>query len=258
LARHVVPATLVCLILSDVVGGPLDSIASGPTVPDPTTFTDAYAVLERYRALEAVPGSIIAHLQKGMAGEVADTPKEGDPCFDRVQNVIIGDNRLAALAAESRARDLGLRSEILTTYAEGEARDVGKVCAALAKEMADSGRPLTPPACLILGGETTVTLRGKGRGGRNQELALAAALALAGWERTMIASLATDGTDGPTDAAGALVDGDTITRAQALGLDARSYLADNDSYTFFAALGDLVFTGPTNTNVNDLIFVFAL
>jgi len=257
LARRASPATLVCLILSDVVGSPLDTIASGPTVPDPTTFADAYGVLERYGLLDTVPPSVVAHLRRGMAGEVAETPKEGDPCFERVQNLIIGDNRLAARAAQAEAQRLGFRSQVLTTYVEGEAREVGKVCAALAKEMADSGTPLEPPACLILGGETTVTVRGQGKGGRNQELALAAALALDGWERTMVVGLATDGTDGPTDAAGAVATGSTLARARALGLDPTAHLADNDAYPFFAALGDLIFTGPTNTNVNDLIFVFA-
>ncbi|MDH7487579.1 MAG: glycerate kinase [Anaerolineae bacterium] len=257
LARRAAPAALVCLILSDVVGSPLDTIASGPTVADPTTFADAYGVLERYGILEAVPDSIVAHLRRGLAGEVAETPKPGDPCFRRVQNVVIGDNRMAAHAAQARAQALGFRSQVLTTYVEGEAREVAKVCAALAKEMVESGTPLAPPACLILGGETTVTVRGQGRGGRNQELALAAALALDGWERTMVVSLATDGSDGPTDAAGAVATGSTVARARALGLDPAAHLANNDAYPFFAALGDLIFTGPTNTNVNDLVFVCA-
>ena len=258
LARRAAPAALVCLILSDVVGSPLDTIASGPTAPDPTTFADAYNVLDRYDILDAVPPSVVVHLWRGMAGEIAETPKPGDPCFRRVRNLIIGDNRMAARAAQAEAERLGFRSQLLTTYVEGEAREVARVCAALAKEMADSGIPLAPPACLILGGETTVTVRGQGRGGRNQELALAAALALEGWERTMVVSLATDGTDGPTDAAGAVATGSTIARARALGLDPIAHLADNDAYPFFAALGDLIFTGPTNTNVNDLVFIFAL
>ena len=257
LARRAAPAALVCLILSDVVGSPLDTIASGPTVPDPTTFADAYTVLERYGIVEKVPPSITARLRRGLAGEIAETPKPGAPCFRRVQNVVIGDNRIAARAAQAEAELLGFRSQILTTYAEGEAREVAKVCAALAKEMADSGTVLAPPACLLLGGETTVTVRGQGKGGRNQELTLAAARALDGWERTMVVSLATDGTDGPTDAAGAVATGSTISRARALGLDPAAHLANNDAYPFFAALGDLIFTGPTNTNVNDLVFVFA-
>lgn len=255
LARRAAPAALVCLILSDVVGRPLDTIASGPTVADPTTFADAYGVLERYGILGAVPDSIVAHLRRGLAGEIAETPKPGDPCFRRVQNLIIGDNRMAARAAQAQAQALGFRSQVLTTYVEGEAREVAKVCAALAKEMVESGAPLAPPACLILGGETTVTVRGQGKGGRNQELALAAALALDGWERTMVVSLATDGSDGPTDAAGAVATGSTLARARALGLDPVAHLANNNAYPFFAALGDLIFTGPTNTNVNDLNLV---
>jgi hydroxypyruvate reductase len=258
LARRSAPATLVCLILSDVVGSPLDTIASGPTVADPTTFADSYDVLARYGLLDRAPSSVTTRLQRGMSGEIAETPKPGDPCFSRVQNVVVGDNRIAAHAALEKAQALGLRAQLLTTYAEGEAREVARVCAALAKEMVDSGLPLAPPACLILGGETTVTVRGEGRGGRNQELALAAALALEGWQGVMVASLATDGTDGPTDAAGAVATGATISQARAAGLDAAAYLADNDSYRFFASLGQLIFTGPTNTNVNDLIFVLAL
>jgi len=257
LARHVAPATLVCLILSDVVGSPLDTIASGPTAPDPTTFADAYAVLERYQAMELAPPSVVAHLRRGLAGDIAETPKPGDPCFAGVQNVIIGDNHIAADAAQAQAEALGFGSLILTTYAEGEAREVAKVCAALGKEMTSSGLPLAPPACVILGGETTVTVRGQGKGGRNQELALAAALALDGWENVVVACLATDGTDGSTDAAGAVATGATVSRARAMGLDPVAYLADNDAYPFFAALGDLIVTGPTDTNVNDLIFVFA-
>jgi glycerate 2-kinase len=257
LARRVAPAALVCLILSDVVGSPLDTIASGPTSPDPTSFADAQAVLERYQAVEVAPPAVVAHLQRGLAGDVAETPKPGDPCFASVQNVIIGDNRMAARAAQAQAEALGFGSLVLTTYAEGEAREVAKVCAALGKEMSASGLPLPSPACLILGGETTVTVRGHGKGGRNQELALAASLALDGWENVVVACLATDGTDGPADAAGAVVTGTTVSRARALGLDPVAYLANNDAYPFFAALGDLIFTGPTDTNVNDLIFVFA-
>ena len=257
LARRVAPATLVCLILSDVVGSPLDTIASGPTSPDPTTFADAYSVLERYQALELAPPAVVAHLRRGLAEDVAETPKPGDPCFAGVQNLIVGDNRIAARAAQAQAEALGFRSLILTTHAEGEAREVAKVCAALGKEMSASGLPLAPPACLILGGETTVTVRGRGKGGRNQELGLAAALALDGWENVVVACLATDGTDGPTDAAGAVVTGVTVSRARAMGLDPMASLANNDTYPFFAALGDLILTGPTDTNVNDLVFVFA-
>jgi glycerate 2-kinase len=257
LARWVQPASLVCLILSDVVGSPLDVIASGPTVPDTSTFADAWAVLKRYGLEQSAPPAIIAHLQRGLAGEIQETPKAGDPAFARTQNVLIGDNAQAAAAGVARARALGLRAEMVTTWLEGEAREVGRVAAALAKGLLRDEAPLARPACWVLGGETTVTLRGQGRGGRNQEMALAAALALAGWEGALVAALATDGNDGPTDAAGAIATGSTIARGRAAGLDALASLAANDSYRYFSALGDLIITGPTNTNVNDLLFVFA-
>ncbi len=256
LARRAQPAQVVALILSDVVGSPLDVIASGPTVPDTTTFADAYGVLEKHGLLNEVPRSIAERLRAGMEGREPETPKPGDPAFAQVQNVIIGDNRVAARAAVGQARELGFHSQLLSTYVEGEAREVAKVFAALAKEVAHTGEPLPRPACLVAGGETTVTIRGRGQGGRNQELALAAALALDGWEGVLIAALATDGTDGPTDAAGAVATGTTVARARALSLAAPDYLADNDSYHFFQALDDLIVTGPTNTNVNDLILVF--
>ncbi len=258
LARWAQPASLVCLILSDVVGSPLDVIASGPTVPDSSTFGDAWAVLKRYGLEESAPPAIIAHLQRGLAGEIPETPKIGDPAFARTQNVLIGDNGQAAAAAVARARELGLQAALVTTWLEGEAREVGRVAAALAKGLLRDEAPLARPACWVLGGETTVTVQGQGRGGRNQELALAAALALAGWEGALVAALATDGNDGPTDAAGAIATGSTIARGRAAGLDALAFLADNDSYHYFSALGDLIITGPTNTNVNDLLFIFAL
>lgn len=243
------------LILSDVVGSPLDAIGSGPCVPDPTTFADAWAVLERYNLLDQVPPSVFRHLERGRNGQEPETPKPGDPLFAGMHTVIVAENRTAAEAAVERARALGFHAILLTTYLEGEAREVGRVLAALAKEEARAGSPLPRPACLVLGGETTVTVRGPGRGGRNQEVALGAALALDGWENILVATLATDGTDGPTDAAGAFVDGSTVARARALGLDPAEHLAHNDAYPFFAALGDLIITGPTGTNVNDLAFV---
>jgi glycerate 2-kinase len=262
LAQLASPAKVASLILSDVVGDPLEVIASGPTVPDPTTFDDAWSILVRYGVVEDVPTSIINHLSAGRVGTVPDTPKPGDPIFDRVQNVIIGSNRLAAYAAAEEAQRMGFDTILLTTFLEGEAREVGRVIAGLAKGavhgevMHPAGRPLSRPVCLVLGGETTVTLHGDGKGGRNQETALAAALSLVGWEEVLIVCLATDGTDGPTDAAGAFADGTTINRAVHLGLDAKTYLARNDTYHFFQQLDDLIVTGPTKTNVNDLILVF--
>ena len=250
LARLVAPARLVTLVLSDVVGDPLDVIASGPTVPDPTTVADAQAVLERY----GNPWGF--GKPQGFYEEILrETPKPGDPIFERVQHTIVGSNRLAALAAVEQARQLGFNAQLLSTYVEGEAREVAKVAAALAKGIRAYGDPLPPPAGLVWGGETTVTIRGEGKGGRNQELALAAALALDGWPGILVMALATDGTDGPTDGAGAVVTGETVSRSRALGLDPRAALEVNDSYPFFDALGDLIRTGPTGTNVNDLLFV---
>jgi hydroxypyruvate reductase len=245
------------LILSDVVGDPLDVIASGPTVPDPTTFADAVSVLERYELADQVPRDVRRHLEAGLRGEVPDTPKAGDGLFRRVHNVIVGSNRLAAEAAVREAQARGLEALLLSTYVEGEAREVARVAAALAKELVIHDRPVPRPACLVWGGETTVTVKGRGRGGRNQELALAAALAMEGLPNVVLVGLGTDGTDGPTDAAGAVATGETVARARKRGLDPHAHLADNDAYPFFDALGDLVRTGPTGTNVNDLLFLYA-
>lgn len=258
LARLAAPATVLSLVLSDVVGSPLDVIASGPTVPDSSTWADAWAVVERYGLREALPAAVVRRLQAGLAGALPDTPKADDPTFDRCRTLIVADNAIAAEAACRAAQQHGMSAAVLSTFVEGEAREVARVAVALGREVAVHGRPLAPPACLILGGETTVTVRGHGRGGRNQELALAAALALAAipeGERLLVASLATDGSDGPTDAAGGLADGSTVRRGRALGLDAAAHLAANDAYPFLAAVGDLLVTGPTQTNVNDLIVV---
>jgi glycerate 2-kinase len=256
LAHLAYPAELVSLILSDVVGNPLDVIASGPTVADGSTFAQACSVIKKYGLWREIPPSVAERLRQGRDGLVPETPKAGDPLFARTYNLVVGSNEIAARAAIARARELGFNTLLLSTFVEGEAREVGRVFAAVAKEIAYSGQPVRRPACVVAGGETTVTLRGQGKGGRNQELALAAALEIAGLGEAMVIGLATDGTDGPTDAAGALADGTTIERARGRGLEAARYLADNDSYHFFEALGDLIVTGPTNTNVNDLTFVF--
>lgn len=255
LARLAAPARLITLILSDVVDDPLDVIASGLSVPDPTTFSDAYGVLERYQILDKVPESIIDHLRLGMHGKLPDTPKPGDALFERVYNVIVGSNRLAAEAALKQARNEGFHSMLLTTSMQGEARQAGRMLGAIAKEIVASGNPLCRPACIVAGGETTVTVNGAGKGGRNQELALGAVEDLAGLNDVVLVTLATDGGDGPTDAAGAVVSGETLMRAQRLGLSPFEYLARNDSYHFFDQLGDLLRPGPTLTNVNDLAFV---
>ncbi len=257
LARAAAPAAVIGLLVSDVVESPLDVIASGPTAADASTYAEAWGVLERHRLLDQAPRAALQHLQRGLRGDVPETPKPGDPLLARVQNLVVASNSLAAEAGLRRARELGMHTLLLSTCLEGEAREVGKVLAAIAREMALRGAPLEPPACLVAGGETTVTVCGQGAGGRNQELALGAAWGLAGLDGVLVAGLATDGSDGPTDAAGALADGRTIARARAAGLEPHAFLANNDSYLFFQALDDLLLSGPTNTNVNDLMFVFA-
>jgi hydroxypyruvate reductase len=255
LARLANGAPIVSLILSDVIGDDLSVIASGPTVPDPSTFAEAWQIVEQFELADQLPAAVCARLSHGASGEIPDTPKPGDPIFEKVQTVIIGSNAQAAQAAEKAARQSKFNPLLLTTQAQGEAREVAKVAAAIAQEIARYNRPVPKPACVIIGGETTVTLKGHGLGGRNQEIALAAASAIAGLPDTLITALGTDGTDGPTDAAGAIATGETIKRARSIGLDAQTYLADNDAYHFFQALGDLIITGPTGTNVNDLLFI---
>lgn len=257
LARMAAPARVVTLILSDVVGNPLDIIASGPTVPDPDSYAAALAVLQRYKIEQRVPASVRAHLARGVQGEAPETPKPGDPLFDRVQNVLVGSNLIAARAACEQAAQEGFATLLLTTWLQGEAREAGRFLASLARGMAADGYPLGRPGCVVAGGETTVTLRGDGLGGRNQELALGAVADLAGVPGVALVTLATDGGDGPTDAAGAVVTGETLARARVAGLDPAQFLARNDAYHFFEPLGDLLQTGPTQTNVNDLAFVFA-
>ena len=257
LAELAAPASMVCLALSDVVGDAIDAVGSGPTAPDPTTFADAWSALERYRLSDRVPASVREHLLAGVDGRVAETPKPGNPIFDRVQNAIVGSNRMAAEAAVNAAGELGLSAALVTTSMEGEAREVAKVAASLLREVDSAKRPVERPACLVLGGETTVTVNGGGKGGRNQELALSAAIETRGMNDVVVVSLATDGNDGPTDAAGAVATGETASQAAALGLDPVVFLNENDSYRFFDALGDLISTGPTLTNVGDLVFLFA-
>jgi hydroxypyruvate reductase len=257
LARLAGQASIVSLILSDVVGDLLDVIASGPTAPDPTTFADAWAVLERYGLGEQVPEAVRERLLAGCDGNLPDTPKPEDRLFERVHNVIVGSNRLAAEGAVGAAGAGGMNALLLSTFVEGEAREVAQVAAALAKELVSHDRPVPRPACLVWGGETTVKVRGNGLGGRNQELALAAAMAMEGLSNVVLVALGTDGTDGPTDAAGAVATGETVARGRALGLEPAAYLANNDSYHFFDGLCDLIRTGPTGTNVNDLLFIFA-
>jgi len=246
------PATVLTLLLSDVIGDDLDVIGSGPTAPDASTFASALAVLDKYGLADRVPASVAERLRRGARGDLAETPKPADALFRGVQNLIVGSGALAIQAAAAKARELGFRPLVLSTSIEGETREVARVHAAIAREVIARGRPARPPLCLISGGETTVTLRGGGLGGRNQEFVLAAAMELAGAPSVVILSGGTDGTDGPTDAAGAIADGRTVSRARAAGMEAAHFLADNDSYHFFEPLGDLLITGPTNTNVMDV------
>jgi glycerate 2-kinase len=255
LARAAAPARVFSLVLSDIVGDPLDAIASGPTVPDPTRYADALAILDKYRMREEIPSSIRNHLEAGAAGKISETPKPDDPLFGRVKSIMVASNIQALEAARAEAQRLGFQALILSSFIEGETREIARMHAALALEVRTSGHPARPPVCLITGGETTVTLRGKGKGGRNQEFALASALDIAGLPDVVVFSAGTDGTDGPTDAAGALADGDTVKRALGLGLTPRAALDGNDAYPFFERLGDLVITGPTRTNVMDVRLV---
>lgn len=252
LARAAAPARLRALLLSDVIGDPPDIIASGPTAPDESTFPQAMGILERLGVLDQVPAAIRDRLEGGMRGEIPETPKPGDPIFDRVQNIVIGNNQLVVDAAMAEARRLGLSPHLLTRSLEGEAREAAGHFVGLAQEIRAGRGPVTAPACLVAAGETTVTLRGGGRGGRCQEFALAAALELDGLRGITVLAAGTDGTDGPTDAAGAIADGESAARARAQGRDPRACLHDNDSHPVFSGLGDLLVTGPTNTNLLDL------
>ncbi len=245
LALAAAPARMVSLIISDVPGDDPAVIASGPTVPDPTTAADALAILRKYR-IDA-PQSVIARLEAG--GD--ETPKPGDPRFARVENRIIVTPQDALEAAAAVARQAGLTPLILGNALEGEARDVALVHAGIARQIQRHGQPIPPPCVILSGGETTVTVRGQGRGGRNAEFLLALAIALDGQPGIFALAGDTDGIDGTEDNAGAVLMPDSLQRAAALGIDAKARLADNDGYGVFAALGDLVVTGPTRTNVND-------
>jgi glycerate 2-kinase len=255
LARASAPAQVATLAISDVVGSPVDAIASGPTVPDPTTYADALAVLDRYGITGRVPGAARRALERGQDGAIRETPKPGDPVFRKTVFTIVADTLTAARAAAGAARAAGFHTLLLSTYLEGEARQAGRVLASIARQIAATGEPVGAPACVVCGGETTVTVTGSGRGGRNQELPLAAALALDGLENVLVVGFATDGRDGPTDAAGAAVDGTTAARARGAGLDPARHLRDNNAYPLLEAIGDLIRTGPTGTNVADLALI---
>ncbi|RLF21158.1 MAG: glycerate kinase [Thermoprotei archaeon] len=255
LARLAHPATVISLIISDVVGDDLDVIASGPTAPDKSTFKDAMDVLEKYGVKHEVPGKVLEIIERGVRGEIEENPKPGDDIFKKVYNFIVASNTISLEAMERRARELGLKPLVLTSYLEGEAREVGRVIASIARHLYHQGQPLDKPCVLLMGGETTVTLEeyGKGKGGRNQELVLSASMNIRRLKGIAIASIGTDGIDGNSDAAGAIVDWLTVDEAERRGLSPMHYLLKHDSYSFFKELGrSLIFTGPTGTNVNDL------
>lgn len=258
LAKKAYPATVLNLVLSDVVGDPLDVIASGPTVPDSTTFSEAIAVLEKYGLWQDTPTSVRELLYMGKNGSVAETPKEDDYAFRKVHSLILGNCRTAAVAACKYLKTSGLNTLLLTSTLEGEAKCVGAMLSSLANNIIETDEPIPKPAAIVAAGETTVTVTGKGLGGRNQELVLAAALKLREREGAAVASLSTDGIDGPTVAAGAIADTQTRKRALELGLKAERFLRQNDSYNFFAKLEDSIITGPTGTNVNDISVIIVL
>ena len=252
LAKWAYPSTVIGFILSDVVGDHLDVIGSGPTVPDPSTFEEALEILKKYNLLNEISPSIRRHLQSGKEGKVEETPKPQEVIFDRVYNSLLGSNILALLAAKEEAMALGFNTLILSSSIEGDTREAARLHTAIAKEVISTGNPIQKPACILSGGETTVTIKGKGLGGRNQEFALAGALEISGADKVVLLSGGTDGTDGPTDATGAVADHTTVQRGKSLGLDPNFYLENNDAYPFFEKLGDLLITGPTHTNVMDV------
>lgn len=253
LARLAGESRVVSLIVSDVVGDRLDTIASGPTVPDLSTWQSCREILTRYGIWDQVPAPVSARIQEGLDGKLPDTPKPGQPQLEKVLNLIVAGNRQALDYAAAKAKELGYAPMILSSTIEGETHDVARMHAAMAREVRQTGHPLAPPCCLISGGETTVTLgNNPGKGGRNMEFALACVLDLAGLGNLLALSAGTDGTDGPTDAAGAQADGRTAARAQEMGLNPRDFLTRHDAYNFFHPLGDLIMTGPTRTNVMDV------
>jgi glycerate-2-kinase len=251
-------ATVVTVILSDVLGDDLSAIASGPTAPDPTTYQDAVAILKRHRIWQAVPQRVRRHLDRGCQGLVSETPKPGSPLFRRVHHHIVGNNAAAVTAVARAAREAGFRTLVHRSALTGEACEEGQRFGALAKNIVRKGKPLQRPCCVVAGGETTVTVTGKGTGGRAQEFAAAAALEIAGLAKVWVVAIGTDGTDGPTDAAGAVIDGHTVARAQGLSVDLKDALKRHNIYPALKRLHQLIVTGPTGTNVNDLYLLLVL
>jgi glycerate-2-kinase len=251
-------ATVVTVILSDVLGDDLSAIASGPTVPDPTTYQDAVAIAKRHRIWRVLPLRVRQHLDRGCQGLASETPKPGSSLFHRVHHHIVGNNAAAVAAVISAAREAGLRTIVHTPALTGVARNEGQRFGALARNIVREGKPLQRPCCVVAGGETTVTVTGKGTGGRAQEFAAGAALEIAGLAKVWVVAIGTDGTDGPTDAAGAVVDGDTVARAQRLSVDLKGALKRHNTYPALKRLHQLIITGPTGTNVNDLYLLLVL
>ena len=252
LAKAAFPATIISLILSDVVGDDLDIIASGLTVPDTGTFKDCKDIITSYNIALKLPKNVLNHINKGCADKISETPKPSDPCFQKVHNIIIGNNFNTLAKAKTKAESLGYNTIILSSLIEGETREIAKMHSAIAKEILSTGNPVPSPGCIISGGETIVTMEDHGLGGRNQEFVLASAIEIAGEKNIVALSLGTDGTDGPTDAAGAIADNNTLKRAWDIEISAKKYLTAHDSYHFFKTLDDLIITGPTHTNVMDL------
>jgi len=244
---------MLAFLLSDVIGNRLEDIASGPTAADPSTFQDAWAIVEKYRIQESVPGSILRHLELGCQGKMPETVKPSEAVTHNIQNIILADNRSAAEAAVKQAGQEGFDAAHLTSELGGDASLAGQYLADELRKALPAGRPV----CIVEGGETTVRVEGNGLGGRNLEVALGAVRGMDGLPSAALVTLATDGEDGPTDAAGAVVTGDTLSRSVLHHLEIERFLKNHDSYHFFKALNDLIRTGPTHTNVNDLNFLFA-
>jgi glycerate 2-kinase len=256
LAEIAYPARILSLILSDVIGDRLDVIASGPTSSDRTTYKDALMVLKKYRLIESSPRSVVGILNRGINSLIPEIPKKGNIIFKHVENMVIGSNKILLDAAKEKAEKLGFDVEIISSELSGEAKDVGKWLAQKSMTMKCSkDKKIKKSTCLISGGETTVTVKGKGVGGRNMELALSFAIEINGIDGITLLSAGTDGTDGPTDAAGACVDGQTVSKAKAIGIYPEAYLRNNDSYNFFKKTNELFNTGPTGTNVMDIQIV---
>jgi len=252
LAQTAYPAKLLSLIISDVIGDRLDTIASGPTVGDPSTFAECLEVIKKYQLADSLPPGVVEFILSGIEKKILETPKPQDPVFASPENFIVATNSDALSAAKKKAESLGYRALILSSMIDGNNKDTALFHVAIAKEISKSGHPLAPPACILSGGETTVTVTGKGLGGRNQEFALTAAMKIKNEKNMVFLCAGTDGTDGPTDAAGAIVDHMTVKNAKDSGIDPAEFLKNNDSYHFFEKTGNLFLTGPTGTNVMDL------